>query len=61
MDLSLVIKGTEAAEEISSQSEAEHASRGASAGVEIGGILGGLVGSQSWLFLRLTRLSPLAG
>ncbi len=46
-DLSLIIKGTEAAEEIPSQAEADHASRGAGAGAAIGGILGGIAGAAA--------------
>jgi hypothetical protein len=43
-DLSLVVQGTEAADEIPSQAESEHATHGAERGAIIGGVLGGLVG-----------------
>jgi hypothetical protein len=43
-DVSLVAKGTEASDEIPSQAEAEHATRGAEKGIAIGGISGGILG-----------------
>ena len=43
-DLSLVAQGTEAADEIRSQAQSEHATHGAERGAIIGGVLGGLVG-----------------
>lgn len=43
-EVSLVARGTEAASEIPSQAESEHAVHGAERGAIVGGILGGLVG-----------------
>lgn len=56
-DLSLVTKGTEAAEEIPSQAESERAVQGAEKGAVIGGILGGLVGVAA---LAIPGVGPIA-